>query len=46
MRFVVLALAAAVCALAAGPDQKPTETELLRPPQWAEWVEPNFPFYS
>jgi mono/diheme cytochrome c family protein len=46
MRFRVLALALVVCSLASGLAQKPTETEKLRAAQWAEWVEPSFPFFS
>src|SRR5258705_5243555 len=46
MRRTILALAAVVCALAPGSAQKATETELRRAAQWADWVEPDFPFFS
>ena len=46
MRRTILALAAVVCVLASGSAQKATETELRRAAQWADWVEPDFPFFS
>ena len=46
MRRLGLALAAVVCCLAPGSAQKATETELRRAARWADWVEPNFPFFS
>jgi glucose/arabinose dehydrogenase/mono/diheme cytochrome c family protein len=46
MRRTILALAAVVCALASGSAQKATETELRRAARWADWVEPDFPFFS
>jgi mono/diheme cytochrome c family protein len=46
MRRSALALVACMCCLASGSAQKATETELRRAAQWADWVEPDFPFFS
>lgn len=46
MRRVTLALIVCLCSLASGSAQRPTETELRRAARWADWVEPDFPFFS
>jgi len=41
-----LALVIVMCALASGSTRQVPASELARAGQWADWVEPDFPFFS